>query len=153
MPPRKRPAPPGEDTARLGVYWHPVTFAAAKSAYLADLDNSPGSPDSVARWIDRAIAAHAALAPARRAAAAEGLPAEDRDDRPAASRSFTVAAATMAAMQAAILDDRKHGRTLNRSEFATQAVRIATETARHRNGGTLPPAPARLPNKPVRAID
>jgi hypothetical protein len=149
-PPRRRSAPTTRtgDITRLGTYWRLHTFEGAKSAYLVDLDQLRAAPDSFARWVDRAIRRHADLTPEKRASLVRKLPAEAGD---AASRSFHVAAATVDAMEAAIVDDRRHGRILSRTEFVSEAVRAATADAQKRYGGELPPAPARLPNRPPRS--
>lgn len=137
-------------TTRLGIYWHLDTFREAKSAYLADLDTQRAAPDSFARWIDRAITRHAALSVTRRATLAAKLADQDKSGR-GGSRSFSVAATTVEAMEAAIVADRKEAKRITtRTEFVSQAVRIATTDARKRNGGALPPPPSRLPNKPPR---
>jgi hypothetical protein len=136
------------DITRLGTYWRLSTFQGAKSAYLVDLDQLRDAPDSFARWVDRAIRRHADLTPEKRAQLVRKLPAETGD---AASRSFHTASSTVDAMEAAIVDDRRHGRILSRTEFVSEAVRAATAEARKRYGQDLPPAPARLPNRPPRS--
>jgi hypothetical protein len=149
-PPRRRSAAPARtgDVIRLGTYWRLSTFQGAKSAYLADLDQLRDAPDSFARWVDRAIRRHADLTPEKRGSLVRKLPAETGD---AASRSFHVPSSTVDAMEAAIVDDRRGGRVLSRTEFVSEAVRAATAEARKRYGQDLPPAPARLPNKPPRS--
>jgi hypothetical protein len=132
---------------RLGTYWRLSTFQGAKSGYLVDLDQLRDAPDSFARWVDRAIRRHADLTPEKRVTLVRRLPAEAGD---AASRSFHVASSTVDAMEAVIVDDRRHGRVVSRTEFVSEAVRAATVEAQKRYGGELPPAPARLPNRPPR---
>lgn len=66
------------------------------------------------------------------------------------TRAFLLPDTAIAAMNVAIKTDRTNGRAVSRSEFIGRAVRDAIERARERAGGVLPPAPARLPNKPVR---
>ena len=136
---------------RMGTYWQMGTFAAAKSAYLVDLDQLPGCPDSFARWINRAIAIHAGLTPERRSQLVQRLGPEAKDG--GVSRSFVLAADTIEAMETAIVLDRtSRVRVTNRTEFVTDAVRAAVAEAKARYGSDeLPVAPARLPNKPVRA--
>ena len=150
---RRKPGPkPRTDapaTVRLGGYWQPITFDAGRSAYIADLDNQPDSPDTIAGWVDRAIRKHAQLSPTRREQITSRLPEEDKQPR-GVSRSFDITEVAMAAMETALVDDRRHGRLLSRNQFVAEAVRAATEEARNRNGGTLPPAPSRLPNRPPR---
>lgn len=158
--PRKAPrgarTPPASaartaSTTRTGIYFHPATFNDAKSAYLADLDTvGPDAADSIARWIAGALDQFAAGTTADRAQIAEGLPEEVRAEGSGFTRSFELPDATIAARDAAIATDRRGGRTSSRSSFATEAIRHAIEQARARNGGVLPPAPDRLPNKPVR---
>jgi hypothetical protein len=148
-PQRRRPPAPARtgDIIRLGTYWRLSTFQGAKSAYLADLDQLRDAPDSFARWVDRAIRRHADLTPDKRGSLVRRLPAEAGD---AASRSFHVGSTTVDAMEGAIVDDRRHGRVISRTEFVSEAVRAATVEARKRYGQDLPAAPARLPNKPPR---
>jgi hypothetical protein len=135
----------------LSIHWHPATFEAARGAYLADLENRPEALTGFARWVDQAIAHHAGLTRNCRVALAGQLPTEPGDHGPGVSRSFPIRSTTMAAMQAAIvMDARNPERLLNRNRFAAEAVRAAVEAARRRNGGTLPPAPTRLPRKPPR---
>lgn len=137
------------ETVRLGTYWHSATFALARRAYLADLDTVPDGPGSLGGWIDQAIQAHARLVPEQRAAAVARLDPEQRDPR-GVSRSFVIGVATVDAMESAIVADRRHGRVVSRTEFVSEAVRAAAHAARQRNGGELPAAPARLPNRPPR---
>ena len=138
-------------TTRTGIYFHPATFNDAKSAYLADLDNTgPDAADSIARWIAGALDVFAAGTTQERAQIAESLPAEARGEGSGFTRSFELPDDTIAARDLAITEDRRNGRTSSRSSFATEAIRHAIEQARARNGGVLPPAPDRLPNKPVR---
>lgn len=136
-------------TTRTGLYFHPATFEAAKSAYLVDFDALPAPADSFARWISAALAAHAALTPAQRATATATLPEEPRSGS-GFTRSFELDDTTVHAMETAITEERRVHRFLTRSQFGNEAVRVAIESARARAGGVLPPAPARLPNKPVR---
>lgn len=137
-------------TTRTGIYFHPATFNDAKSAYLADLDNTgPDAADSIARWIAGALDIYAAGNTQERAQIAESLPEETREGS-GFTRSFELPDDTISARDAAITEDRRNGRTSSRSSFATEAIRHAIEQARARNGGVLPPAPDRLPNKPVR---
>lgn len=139
----------GATTTRTGVYLHPETFDAAKSAYLVDFDALSEAPDSFARWIAAAIDEHAQGTTQTRTAAAEALPEETRTGS-GVTRSFELPDTTIAAMNEAIVTDRDHGRYVSRSEFVGHAIRHAVEQARARAGGVLPAPPARLPNKPVR---
>lgn len=136
------------ETTRSGIYFRPQTFEDARSAYLVDLDQ-PDAPDSIARWIDRSLRIHAARSIRDRAQLADSLPPEGQEGS-GFSRSFELSDDTIAARDAAIAADRRAGRATSRSQFASEAIRHAIEQARTRNGGVLPPAPTRLPNKPVR---
>lgn len=143
---RADPAQAGS-TTRAGIYLHPGTFEAAKSAYIADFDQSgPDAADTFARWIAGVLDRHAARTPAERAAVADELP-EEVFEGSGINRSFDLPDATMAGMHAAITADRRAGRVTSRSQFCSTAIRSATEDARRRAGGELPPAPKRLPNK------
>lgn len=135
---------------RLGTYWRPDTFEDAKRAYLGDLDSQPDSPGSFAGWINRSIELHSRLTPERRAEIAQGIGDEPRAGR-GVSRSFHVEAATVDAMEDAIVKDRKTlGRVTSRTLFVADSVREAVKEARERYGAELPTAPARLPNRPPR---
>lgn len=136
-------------TTRTGLYFHPATFEAAKSAYLVDFDALPDSADSFARWVSAALDVHAGLTAEQRAAAAAGLPEEPRAGS-GFTRSFELDDSTVQAMETAITEDRRAHRYVTRSQFSNEAVRVAIEAAKTRAGGVLPPAPARLPNRPVR---
>ncbi len=142
----KAPAVAGSVT-RVGLYFQPATFEAAKSAYIIDLDTVPDAADSFARWIGNAIAAHTRLAPAARADLAAGHPTAEPGG--GFTRSFFLPTHTIDAMNQAIIDDRQAHRVVSRSQFSSEAVHAAIAAARARNGGVLPPPPARLPNKPT----
>lgn len=148
-PKTRRPARTTEEpaaTARVGVYLHADEFDDAKSAYLADLDADPGAPDSFARWVAAAIDTHAGRTPPQRAALARA-----EVERPRGfTRSFPVPTDSLDRLRTALLADRHAGRATSRSAFIADAVASAVATTRARTGGTLPPAPVRLPNKPVR---
>jgi hypothetical protein len=145
------PTAPGTlgPTVRVGMYLHRKTFEEAKSAYLVDLDTAPAAPGNFAVWISQVLAGHAQLAPNKRLELAHQLPEETPEGR-GISRSFHIPEQVIDEMNAAIVADRQHGRFLSRSEFATEAIRLATQSARTRAGGVLPPPPKRLPNNPVR---
>lgn len=134
-------------TTKISIWVTPQVFDDAKSAFLADFDTLPAdqAQDTFAKWVARALDLHAARTPKERT----GLEAERNDDGKSGPRSFTIPQATMAALEAALVDDRRAGRVTSRSQFAFEALKAATEEARQRNGGALPPAPARLPNAPL----
>lgn len=152
--PRRRPKPApeqGAQTDKRVSFWLPrALFDAARSAYLVDVDALDNPPDTVARWVAAAIDRHARRSPRSRAQAAGRLPEVDQAD--SGPRSFLLPAATLAAMDEAIRDDRKDLHRLHsRTGFAAEAILTAAEAARERAGGELPPAPHRLAPTPYRA--
>lgn len=130
---------------RTGIYLQAGTFAAAKSAYIADFETVAASPDTFAAWLAGVLDRHARRSPQARASLAEQLPGETVGG--GVNRAFVLPVATVEAMHEAIGADRRSGTTTSRSQFASVAIRSAIEEARRRAGGELPPAPARLPNK------
>lgn len=150
-PPKAPKAPkasssPPAGTSRLSIYWRGTTLEDARRAYMADIDTQPEGPTSFARWIDRAVAAHANLSTDDRSKLAVTL--GEQADEDAMPRSFEVQSATVVAMRSAIAADRAPGiPAQTRSDFVADAVRQATREARQRWGKDLPPAPARLPNR------
>jgi len=150
-PPTPRPPTPAASaagaTARLGIYLTPVEFDQAKAGYLADWTNG-GSADTFARWIAAAIDTHAARTPRQRAA--QALPKARGDEHTGGTRSFSIPAATIRRMRAAITADQHAGRWPSDSAWCGEAIALAVSTARDRNGGALPTPPPRLPNRLVR---
>lgn len=160
-PARKTPAKPAAGvakpststntatTARIGIYFRPGQFEAAKAAYLADWNTLPEAPDTFANWIAAAVETHARLTPAVRHVIAARVFSTEPGER-GLTRSFNLAEGVVADMKKAIAADRNAGQWGSQSEFAAVAVAAAVEAARERAGGTLPPAPARLPNRLIR---
>ncbi|MEX5271515.1 hypothetical protein [Kocuria sabuli] len=136
-------------TARLGLYLRQATLEGAKSAYVADLDILTNPPTSFARWIATALDTHAGRTPADRAKLAEAHPDPEEGKR-GVNRAFILPVDTIATMEETTGIDRRAGRMQSVSQLAAEALRIAIEEARVRNGGSLPIAPKRLPNKPTR---
>jgi hypothetical protein len=136
-------------TARLGLYLRQATLEGAKSAYVADLDSLTNPPTSFARWIATALDTHAGRTPADRAKLAEAHPDPEEGKR-GVNRAFILPVDTIATMEETTGIDRRAGRMQSVSQLAAEALRIAIEEARVRNGGSLPIAPRRLPNKPTR---
>ncbi len=134
----------------VGVYMQRPTFDAARSAYMADLDTLATGPDTLARWVDAALAAYAALDASERVAIADTLPAEDRTEARGINRTFQVGADTIEKVNAALVADRQAGRWRSRSVFAVEAIQWAINAAKERAGGVLPEAPPRLPNRAMR---
>ena len=46
-----------------GIYWDQPTWDLARSAYIADLDGDPDSPDSWIGWLHRDLGAYVARTP------------------------------------------------------------------------------------------
>ena len=136
-------------TARLGLYLRQGTLEGAKSAYVADLDTLTDPPSSFARWIAGALNVHIGRTPADRAQLAEVHPDPEEGNR-GVNRAFILPVHTIARMEETTGIDRRAGRMQSVSQLAAEALRIAIHEARERNGGTLPVAPKRLPNKPTR---
>lgn len=132
----------------MAVYASPALFDQAKAAYVAAWDR-PDGPISLGRWVDAAVAAHAALSPAERQETAAALPPLPEDSGRGVSRQYVLAAATLSDATDAITADRRElGRLESRSEFLVEAIRAAAERERRMAGGTLPPAPRNLPRGP-----
>lgn len=143
-----KPAPAGQSAVeRLGIYLTRTRFDDARSAYLADWTNG-GEDDTFARWIASALDAHAARTARQRSDDNRITP--HADHRTGETRSFKIPEATVSRVRAAIGDDQRAGRYPSLSGWSGEAIDVAIDAARHRNGGTLPPAPDRLPNKLVR---
>ncbi|GGG67186.1 hypothetical protein GCM10011374_34250 [Kocuria dechangensis] len=145
----RRPQALPAGTARLGLYLRQATLEGAKSAYVADLDALADPPTSFARWIAAALDAHAGRTPADRAKLAQAHPDPEEGKR-GVNRAFILPVDTIATMEETTGIDRRAGRMQSVSQLAAEALRIAIEEARQRNGGSLPVAPRRLPNKPTR---
>ena len=134
---------PSSAIARVGMYIPSDLFQAAKSAYLADFDHRPDAETSFSRWVSRAVLELAQV------------PLEQRDRVIAASGawegakrtvSFLVNASDITAADRAIAALRQQGIGLSRSQFGVQAIQVGVARAQQRAGGSLPPAPERLPH-------
>lgn len=142
--PRKAQSiPPGK--ARLGIYLHAGTVAEAKSAFIADLAHVPAPPTSFAEWVGRALDSHTSRTLEQRAALAQEHP--DTAGTVGENRAFILPEATIQALKETAHADLLAGRGLSASQLAAEALRVAIDQARTRNGGTLPPPPARLPTR------
>ncbi|MGF0118745.1 hypothetical protein ACQFYA_20830 [Promicromonospora sp. Marseille-Q5078] len=146
------PSTPEQDVTpsrrRLGLYWQQSTFDAARAAYVADLNHRPGAPLGFAAWVEAALIDHVDRTPRERADLAAGLDPESA--RQGIPRPIWMDRATITALEDAVREERGAGRMLSQSALASEAIRLAIASARDRSGGTLPPPPARLPNKPIR---
>ena len=137
------------ETTWVGVYWERGVLDRSRSAYVADLYGDPDSPGSFEGWLNHAVERHARRTPEHRAELA-GITIEP-DPRRKVSKGYRVAQDVVAAMEEAIVaDGQELGRLQSRSGFVHEAVLAAAEDARRRLGRDLPPAPARLPIRPVR---
>lgn len=143
----KRPVTAGAgNTVRVGMYFHPHDFDAAKAGYLADWQHG-GTADTFARWIAAAIEEHARRTPEQRAQMARPL---ERAETRGATRSFSLPASTVERMREAINADHQAGRWPTDSAWCGDAIAAAVGAARERGGGQLPTPPVRLPNRLVR---
>lgn len=131
----------GEGGRRLGIYFHPADFTAAKAAYLADWQ-AGGSADTFAGWIAAVLTGHAQLDPAQRAQAA--VPA--RESGGGSTRSFALPQSVHDAVHAAVIADQSAGRWVSASAWAGAAIHVAVQAANERTGNLLPTPPHRLPN-------
>lgn len=140
----------GAETERTGIYWKPPLWALARSAYVADLDHDPGSPDAFVSWLGRALEHHAARTPAQRVAIAAD-PQLQNVTGAGVNRSHPLHIRTIELVKEAMIADRGElGRVVSRSAFAAEAIVAAAHAARERIGRPLPPPPARLSNRPPR---
>lgn len=137
------------ETTWVGVYWERGVLDRSRSAYVADLYGDPDSPGSFEGWLTRALEQHARRTPKQRAELADMT--IQPDPRRKVSKGYRLAQNVVDAMEEAIVaDGRELGRLHSRSGFVHEAVLAAAEDARQRLGRDLPPAPARLPIRPVR---
>lgn len=141
--------PPLEATevTRLGIYLTPEQFTGAKAAYLADWING-GEANTFTRWIGEVIGTHAHRSPQKRLE--RSMLRGRSTERTGSSRSFNVPSEAVKQMRAAIVADQSVGRWPSDSAWCAEAIDLATEDAKIKNGGTLPTPPARLPNRLTR---
>lgn len=160
MAPKRTPSLPA-GSAAFAVYWDRATWDVSRSAYMADLDDLPKSPDSWIGWFQYALKRHVRRSARSRAALEVSLP--DRNPRGSQkelkdagepldgfTKTHVVPEELLDQVERAIVDDRvKAGRMISRSQFAREAVIAAIGETRSRRGRRgLPPAPDRLPNRP-----
>ncbi|KNX35863.1 hypothetical protein VV01_21540 [Luteipulveratus halotolerans] len=153
----------GEDVVPFPVYWDRQTWELSRSAYLADFDDLPSSPSSWVSWLQEALECHVRrsaqvrmtleVAPPERRAKGSRQELE-RAGKPQEgfSKTHLLPRELIVDIERAISDDRREaGRMVSRSAFARESVVAAVEQTRARRGSRgLPPAPARLPNRPPR---
>lgn len=149
-PTAKKTAPPvsaASEVTRLGIYLTAEQFTGAKAAYLADWING-GEANTFTRWIGDVLSTHAERSPQERVQRSK---LRDRaTERTGSSRSFNVPTAAVEQMRAAITADHGAGRWPSDSAWCGEAIDLATEDAKAKNGGSLPAPPARLPNRLTR---
>lgn len=135
------------EVTRLGIYLTAEQFTGAKAAYLADWING-GEANTFTRWIGDVLSTHAERSPQERV---QRSTLRDRaTERTGSSRSFNVPTAAVEQMRAAITADHGAGRWPSDSAWCGEAIDLATEDAKTKNGGSLPTPPARLPNRLTR---
>lgn len=142
------------ETVRLSVYWKPAVWDLARSAYIADLDTEPDSPRSFLGWLARAVEQQTRRTPQSRAEIAEHVRAwlsAAPTHRKSFNQSHPLPLVLVDHLEMAVVADRQErGRVVARSGFVEEAVFAAAEQARERLGRGLPPAPAKLANRPPR---
>lgn len=145
----KQNKPPLEsnEVTRLGIYLTPEQFTGAKAAYLADWING-GEANTFTRWIGEVISTHAQRSPQERLE--RSMLRGRSTERTGSSRSFNVPSEAVKQMRAAIVADHSAGRWPSDSAWCGEAIDLAIEEAKEKNGGTLPTPPARLPNRLTR---
>ena len=161
MTPKRKLTLAERGLAAFAVYWDRETWELSRSAYVADLDDLPKSPDSWIGWFQHALERHVRRSARARAALEVAVPKRNPSGSQEALRKaghpldgFTkthvVPVDLKAKVEQAITDDRvKMGRMVSRSHFASEAVVAAIgETRARRDGRRLPLAPDPLPNKP-----
>lgn len=130
-------------TTRVGIYFRDAEFDRAKAAYLSDWQHG-GQADTFARWIAGAIDLHAARDPQERAK----LERPQREgEGSGGSRSFSLPSDAVDRMRKAIVADQQTNRWPTASAWSGDAIAAAVGAAEAAAGGSLPPAPARLPNR------
>lgn len=149
-PTAKKTAPPvsaASEVTRLGIYLTAEQFTGAKAAYLADWING-GEANTFTRWIGEVISTHAQRSPQERLE--RSMLRGRSTERTGSSRSFNVPSEAVKQMRAAIVADHSAGRWPSDSAWCGEAIDLAIEEAKEKNGGTLPTPPARLPNRLTR---
>jgi len=142
-----------QTTTPVGIYWKPGIWDLARSAYIADLDTDPESPDAFVGWLAQALELHARRSSRQRAdlaAAAKQHPALVSNKK-SFNKKHDLPASTIEAVEDAVVTDRQElGRVIARSVFTQEAVMVAADEARRRLGRELPPPPQKLSNRPPR---
>lgn len=151
----RRPGAVGTgEVAPIRLYWNREVWVQARSAFVSDLDHSPGEPaETFIDWLHAAIRTHAALSPADRArVVVPATPVQEWGQSEGISRMSPLKVELVAAVDGAIVADRRHrNRLCSRSAFVQGAVLVAFEAARARHpAGHLEVITGRLPNNPVR---
>lgn len=140
--------------APIGLYWDREVWVQARSAFVSDLDHSPGEPaETFIDWLHAAIRTRAALSPADRArVVVPATPVQEWGQSQGISRMSPLEVELVVAVDEAIVADRRHrNRLCSRSAFVQDAVLVAIEAARARHpAGHLELVTGRLPNNPVR---
>ncbi len=133
------------ERAVLSITIRPEDLDQAKSAYLFDWLRE-GRHDTFPRWLGAVIRRHAALASEERAQIEATRPPKVTSR--GLKRAFQMDPRDVAEMARARNDDFVgHRRYVSEADWCGDAIRQAIEAARTAAGGTLPPPPARLPNR------
>lgn len=142
---RRAPRSPAAGLVRKSAYIPEGEWQDARAAYLADWQ-AGGEANSIAKWIEQAALAFAHLPQEQRATYIPQVTTRAADGIVTGKpRSYTVSEATAATMKAILEDDQAAGQWHSESAWLRGAMANAVDTARRREGGSLPEAPARLP--------
>ena len=129
---------------RVGVWFGAGEWDRARAAFVADYANLGDAEDTFVGWLSRAVDDFTRLSPTARRKWVEILAGEERT----VSRNFEVPEHVVETIQRGVGADRTAGYTAaSKSEYVARAAAAAVAGATERNGGTLPPAPERLPSR------
>lgn len=132
-------------TTRIGITIAPEDLDLARQAFMSDLDRLEDAPQSLARWMIRAISRHLDREPVARWAAAKAAPGTGSTTRKTPYNA-TVPVGMPQALAAAVKEERAAGRSTNASALIREALAIEVHAATNRAGGVLPRVVGPLPH-------
>lgn len=124
-------------TERVGITIHKTDLDQARLAFLSDLDHRVVAPQSMVQWIVQAVEAHLRRTPAQRRRAAAEHPETTGGER-RVPYNASMPADMRVGLDAAVVEERRAGRSTSRSGLIREAMAIETGFARARAGGELP---------------
>lgn len=137
-----------EEKINIGIYIQRETWDAGRSAFLCDYQDGVGNATAYKEWVDAALHAHAARTFTQRQNAVSEAPErpQGREAQQGVKRSVLVSVESIRAIDKALDEDRaQHSVWQTANDFRVDAINVAAHRTRTRRGGTLPPAPKRLP--------